>query len=532
MSKKKLAFVYASLHFDLHAQVEYYLLPYFEKAGYDMRIIICDNSYNSSTEHLIVSDCENHDHWSLSQKKHYNKNIIDQVCKMCSMGKARFYDKIDLSKIIPSSILLSDHEHLISKANWKNRHSLYEEINLPNFKINDDHVLSSLYTRHRASSLRELSMMYLGPNELSMSLNAALKYYLSGAMSAKTIVATYGKPEFFLMFNGRFGAMSGIKDALKSYNIPTLIHERGYTEGSFCFSKNFDPGDPFSSYKYWMDLDSSIGSKSNMTADNKELEKVSVYFEDKRLGKRNNGHIFAGNKSPESTSTYMQTKNNSQPYVTLFTSSSDEISSYSKFAKFSTQIELFKALVKMTSFNNYRLVVRQHPNLGLIGRTRVASQFLESFKNIATSFQHVDIINPDSNIDTYEIAVSSEFNFCPQTSLFFEMVDLGYPVIQIKESPYGILIKDPMSISSIEKSNILELKKASSSIMNQRDYIMYFAYKHFIKSSICFEGCKIVNSFKASEKHQMNIFDSKCDQLIANQLLNFASSSGKGYFHI
>ena len=462
MISSKLIFIYVSLIFDVHAQLEYYLIPFFEKCGYDVRIILCDNSFNAHTNNIVTSDCEFHDHYRKNIGGTYDQSIIDQVCRLCSLDKVNFFDKIDRKKIISSTMLLSKYKHILEALTWKDRRLLCEEINLPNFKINDDHILSTLYTRYRISSLQEFSTLLLDQRELSDSLNASLRYYVSGLYSAIEIIAHYGKPAFFLFFNGRFGSMSGLKDALKSLNVPVLIHERGYIQGAFCISKDADPGDPFSSYEYWKDTYFSKSNSSNKTIYDSNLKKVSEYFKGKRSGKQINGFIFKGSKSSKTKNKSLPELINSSPYITFFTSSSDEISSYSKFAKFSTQAEILKALIKVSIKNNYQLIIRQHPNLGLIGRNREATQFLETFKTITSSFDHIYIINPESDVNTYELAASSELIFCPQTSLFFELIDLSYPVIQVKESPYSILINDPPAVSQLEELSVAELKEISA----------------------------------------------------------------------
>ena len=98
-------------------------------------------------------------------------------------------------------------------------------------KIND--IETTIFKRYRVSSMEELYNTELFPqDELLAEASVSASFY----DHLKNICNRYNV-EFASIFNGRFSPYKSILRFLTENNIPTAVHERGKSKGSFVFLK-------------------------------------------------------------------------------------------------------------------------------------------------------------------------------------------------------------------------------------------------------------------------------------------------------
>ena len=78
----------------------------------------------------------------------------------------------------------------------------------------DRSILSSLFTRIRASTIEEAERQ-LGIEKANKAFTNALKFYLYGFLLGEAISNQITDLRTVVMFNGRFNPFSGIKDSLE-----------------------------------------------------------------------------------------------------------------------------------------------------------------------------------------------------------------------------------------------------------------------------------------------------------------------------
>ena len=254
------------------------------------------------------------------------------------------------------------------------------------------------------------------------------------------------------------------------------MHERGYLKGSFVISKGHDPGNPFASYEYWLKRKSILEKITE--EERKELQK---YFLSRKGKDAVNGFNFKGGN--KTTNDRFSTN---ESYVVMYTSSSDEISGYNIHCTYQKQLDLIVQLAEMAKKNGIDLVVRQHPNLGRIGRPNRARNFLEKTNKLKEIYQKtISIYEPEDSIDSYKLAENAMLIFSPQSSIYMELAYDNKPVVQIQESPYGILTRSKLKMEDIGNLSIKQLKKHMTEQRKDKR-ILDIATMHMIKSSIVF----------------------------------------------
>ena len=180
----------------------------------------------------------------------------------------------------------------------------------------------------------------------------------------------------------------------------------------------------------------------------------------------------------------------------MYTSSSDEISGYNIHCTYQKQLDLIVQLAEMAKKNGIDLVVRQHPNLGRIGRPNRARNFLEKTNKLKEIYQNtIRIYEPEDDIDSYNLAEKAMLIFSPQSSIYMELAYDNKPVVQIQESPYGILTRSKLKMEDIGNLSIKQLKKHMAEQRKDKKIIVDIATMHMIKSSIVFDECSISRGF-------------------------------------
>lgn len=517
--------IFSALHFPVHSQLEKFLgRRLSEELQIDFRYLICDSLHKLSFG-TDISDCEVHDHLKRTYQHSPNISELESACKRCASSKIKYFDDISADKFLFSSSLLNNYHKFAllgnNKPTWKARRDILKELNIELDNLMENRILSSLFTRLRVSTKSELARIIINPKTLENSLDSAFAFYLQGRLIGKELISRFGSNLTLLMFNGRFNPGCGIKDELAQNNTNYILHERGYTKESFTISINHDPGNPFASYRLWLKKKGIL-----KTVTEKDLQRLDTYFNNRRKGSGENGFIFKGHKNKEHNSLI---KNNQ--YIAVFTSSSDEISGYHSSCTFQNQFILIKNLAELGLRLNIKVIVRQHPNLGLIGRHTKATDFLESIRVIRGYSETLEIIEPEDNVDSYALAANAKFIFSPQSSIYLELITLSYPVLQILESPYNCIANSSLSQSNLYNETMASLEQELERQLKRRYIAKQIAAMHFIKSSIRFDGCKIINRFQPSEDKLNNNLTAN-DSIIIKNLSEKLKRKEEGYFTI
>jgi len=291
-----------------------------------------------------------------------------------------------------------------------------------------------------------------------------------------------------LFFNGRFNFFSGVKKYLTQAKIPCLIHERGYMKGSFMLSIDEDPGNPFYTFSKWLKTDKVLTSRDIMNINN--------YVKGRLGGKIQNGFSYAGDDSSQALFTSLPTD---RKYIVYFTSCSDEISGYDETATYYEQLKQIEWLSALVSANSdcYHLIIRCHPNLGVIGRHSSSKMFLSRLKHFGIQYSCITILYPDVNIKAGELADKAFICISPQSTLNMDLSLIGYRMLYINESPYRILYHD-VSVSLYSLNTIEDLIQNSCIYVRKHSKIIeLICWHYYIGSSITLRNAHIIDGFRA-----------------------------------
>ena len=526
--------IFSALRFTVHAQLEIALASHLTNAlnNAKLLVILCDGSpLMLETSCIKYSDCELHDH---ARSKHGDNIKSSDICAQCKYSSKQYlHHFLDDLEILTVGELLQEsaYQKMILDASWKRRRIMYKTIFPDNEKHNliDQQILSSLFTRHRVSTVKELAGLLKNGDELRKVLDSAVKFFLLGFYVGERLKETRGIPKLCMAFNGRFNPTSGLKQSFFNSNIPIIFHERGYQKGSFSLSVNYDPGNPFASYKDWINPNKELDNKL-LPVTRQQQDQLKTYFHQRRGQINVNGFLFTGlSQNHKSKGARLDFNKQIEPYILIFTSSSDEISGYNEYATYGHQLELIHNLSALSIRLGCRVVVRQHPNLGTIGRKTPATQFLDDVKYIEKTNKLLTIIDPDNPINSYDLAFSAAYIFAPQSSIYLELVYWGLPVLQIKESPYSDLVQVPIYLNKIYSATMEDLRKWTIQQKTNRDLISQVSALHFIGASQKIEGCEIKNGF-----YPHLLYDkakkSEYNSCLAKQIVSSCMSGRIGYF--
>lgn len=516
--------IYNGLHFEVHSQLEKFLaININRELGVSTKYIYCDWEewiISGNMQGNAISDCEVHDHASRALSRKLNEEETRKICDNCLKIRRNYFPQ-NQKETLTTSQLVHKEKHslnIIRNAKWRERRAIFKALDIEKDKLLDRRITSSLCTRLRASTLVEIAEEISDAEELEKSLDAALKLYLTGRLTGRSLIREYGSDLILLCFNGRFNPQNGIKDELISRNISILMHERGYLRGSFVISKGHDPGNPFASYKHWL-KDKSI-FKEIKEQDKRALKQ---YFRARKERKEINGFKFKGNKQ----TTLNKRKKLLGGYILIYTSSSDEISCYDISCTFEMQLDLIRELTELAHREGLEVVVRQHPNLGKIGRPKRASNFLKKTNWIKNNWSTtLRIYEPEDDLDSYQLADNARLIFSPQSSIYMELAYDNKPVVQIKESPYSDLAEAKLSLKKLKECSILEIERHMEEQKSHIKTIENIAALHMIKSSLTFKECEINEGFKA--KMNENKIDTEDLNRIKN-LFEMAKTQSFGY---
>ena len=517
--------IFTGLHFPVHSQFEIAYLRELALKKITFSIILCDLSA-SSTE--AYQDCEIFDHVKNATSATLSAN---KVCNMCKKSRIDFFDEFKEFIVLPEEVLtlscLKNINESIDRVDWASRHnlSLFSSKNEKQSELLDRSILSSLFTRIRASTIEE-AQRQLGIEKANKAFTNALKFYLYGFLLGEAISNQITDLRTVVMFNGRFNPFSGIKDSIEhNKRISCVIHERGYQEGTFTVSINEDPGNPFPSISKWFNNPDKFPAIKPLELS----QRLDLYaFISRRVtGKSDNGFIYSGTDSNK-----IDQQNRSKIRFVYFTSCSDEISSYSIDATFERQLEEIKHLASVFQGpQNYsaELVIRCHPNLSTIGRHTPAIDFTNKISNIAKTNNRIKFVGPKITISAKQLLTERSIALAPQSTLNLDLSLMGYRLVHLRTSPYSTIFAN--------QSVVLDDLKTIEDLLNcayrlPDDHLIWrkiesIVYAFYFRSSLSLSSARIHNRFsEALSPHK----DESCEVLAS--LLKSLSTAQSGLFVI
>ena len=290
----------------------------------------------------------------------------------------------------------------------------------PSAKISD--VETTIFKRYRVSSMGELYKMESFPaDEFVAEANIS-----SSFRHALTSICSRYNVDFASVYNGRFSPYKSILRFLNEKNIPTAIHERGKSEGSFIFLKGISVEHTDSITEALNNISSSYFLK------NEQVNRLSEQLEKQRKGKGTNALQNFTEKFEIGDKQNLY----SDDYIVYFTSGLEEkMSSSCDFSvnNLCNDIDAFRAYA--TSINK-RLVIRHHPNLAALGDNRENVIILNSVNERFSSYKDVIIYAPDSPMNSYLLAKNAFISVAPNSSLYYQLNLSGIPCLKSTDSIY------------------------------------------------------------------------------------------------
>tara|TARA_Y100001968_G_C19432414_1_gene757793 strand:- start:175 stop:1734 length:1560 start_codon:yes stop_codon:yes gene_type:complete len=476
--------LFSRLSFPVHQQLELAFIDHLKASGHTVRAIICDISNVSSS---ALDDCEVIDHYT-REKNIFSLAAKRMACRESNTQNLNILEKSGIDTVFVTEILNEKEILDLSKRlylKWNERYTFFSEIgNLRKDEVllMERRILSSLFTRTRTSEIKELTEIF-SIEQINEKLDSALAHFMYGYYVAKIV---YKKIAFdsAILFNGRFNPFSGIKTYLYNHNLKCIIHERGYKSGSFQVSIGVDPGNPFYSFDSWAkEYQQGQGSLSE-----EQRKEIKEFILQRSSGETSNGFSYSGSKSVEI--------NKGVRLISYFTSCSDEISSYGVESTYDIQIKQIEHIAKITEripAEELNLIIRCHPNLGLVGRHTKAGGFLRDLIKLSIKHKKIKVIEPEVKIYPIEIADNSIINIAPQSTLNIDLSFLRCNMIYVKDSPYYNVFKN----YSIDLYSLKDYSSLKNSTVNKLDnnYIEYIAYNFYLATSLKFKYASIKDGF-------------------------------------
>ena len=98
-----------------------------------------------------------------------------------------------------------------------------------------------------------------------------------------------------------------------------------------------------------------------------------------------------------------------------------------------------------------RLIIRHHPNLGQVGNPIASEKVIENINKVGEEYNNVEIIAPNSGIDSWDIINISDTVISPYTTLFIDSLAQGKMALTTEYSAFrhlskkGLILRGDMS---------------------------------------------------------------------------------------
>jgi len=242
------------------------------------------------------------------------------------------------------------------------------------------------------------------------------------------------------VINGRFPCQRGVIEAAICANIPWSSYERGSYEMTLpAFLYNAERY--FSAVNYWyapFPTYARVEKQEAILAMDLPSEIVhSINVENWFLSRRQAGGTNRFAEEWKDTSNV----NSSKELAVLFTSSVDEFAELGaswKEAEWKDQWEAFKYLIPLLLSQNYRVVLRVHPNLSnKPSKTRRVTR--EAIDALSNQFPELEVIEPTAKTNSYTLLELADLAIVWISTIGLEASQMGVRTICLSSSEYDLV---------------------------------------------------------------------------------------------
>lgn len=198
--------------------------------------------------------------------------------------------------------------------------------------------------------------------------------------------------------------------------------------------------------------------------------------------------------------------NNKEKLAVFFSSSSDELGAIpaNELAELCPQHLAARLQAKWLESNNFRLVIRIHPNL-LNKPIRQFVREFRAFKGIARDFKNVQIIQPWSSTNSYDLLKQADLVLVHGSTIGLEASALGKRVITTQRTAYSQVID---VIEILQPEDYLKLKLDSMEC-DPRKALAYIEYlhRHIVIHSIADKEFRLVQDLSLNDRLKILLRD-------------------------
>ncbi len=294
------------------------------------------------------------------------------------------------------------------------------------------------------------------------------------------------RPNIVYIFNGRFTVSRVIIRICEKEKIPYYTHERAGKLNRYCLRKNTIPQDVKNNSQE-IDL---LWENAN----EEDKNKAEMWFFQRRKGK----DYFSFTKTQEKGLLPKNFKiKEGIKNITIFNSLLEEIA-YIPGRKSNLYEDHFSALRKiLLEFKEepyYKFYLRVHPHLKGLNNTQI-----KEIKQLALEFNNLEIIHPESSIDSYALLDASDIILVFNSTIGIEACFWNKPTIILDRSFYENLNcvyrpKTHREVVSLIKSNLLPKNPKSALKYGYWELNYGIPFKYFLQIDVnegFFKGKKI-----------------------------------------
>lgn len=269
------------------------------------------------------------------------------------------------------------------------------------------------------------------------------KYMYEGVISFNSVQEyLFRNPQIseIAVINGRFPCQRAVIEAAIYANIPWGSYERGSYEMSlppFLYSAERY----FSAVNYWyapFPAYARVEKQKAILA--MDLPPELVHSKDVENWFLSRRHAGGTNRFAEEWKD-TPNENSSKELVILFTSSIDEFAELGedwKEAEWTDQWEAFEFLTPLLLSQNYRVVLRVHPNLSS-KPSKTGGVTREAIKILSNKFPELEVIEPTAKTNSYTLLEIADLAIVWFSTIGLEASQMGVRAICLSSSEYDLV---------------------------------------------------------------------------------------------
>ena len=402
-------------------------------AEYDLKVRSCGISP------ARTSTCELHYNIEQLFKREISSYEMQSICQQCRTSKSIFKD---------------------NKAGvGRDYHS--------------NEIFSTLMKRHRVTSIQEIKE-YVGENGRAQdNIQSLLDIYRQADRQISNFLKIHGNMTFAFMFNGRFSIPHAYLIACMNQKLPVICHEYDVYGEGITLALNASFGNVHQLY-----------NSINLESAPSNWEDEIYEYQYKKLKKiKNRNKILTRELSGLGDT------------LVYFTSSSDEYAADDPSASYESQVEYIEKLAEYANHNRCKLIVRCHPNNGILLHPQAAVSFLERVRKQSREYDYI-LLEPTSNICSYTLMDMAKCSFVSDSHIALEGLSAGMNIYSLNQVA-AICKKIPemyVNLRSLEE----KLNSEISMGLIQKAQIMY--YKITVGRSIALSELREMDALHIAKK--------------------------------